>query len=749
MLRAFLFACLSVCIFSVAHPEENDAALWQAYQQKRGSYPLQTRYADAAGSPKYVNSLILETSPYLLQHAHNPIRWHAWSDETLATAAREKRLIFLSIGYSTCHWCHVMARESFDNEAVALLLNEKFVSIKVDREEHPELDEHFLAALEFLTPSAGWPMTLILAPDGRPVAGESYLTEERLTDLLKRFARAWDDRPQQVLRQAATLAERIKPATQVEPQGIDDLYRLNLGQIRGRYDAVHHGFGMGPRFPESASLLLLLDAYRRQGKEEDRSKFVATLEAMATSALQDPIDGGFHRYSVTADWQRPHYEKMLYDQARLAALFAEAWALTGNKAFEWSCRRTIDFVIRHLRARNGLFFSAVDAGPGDGAFYTWSNSELADALGPGERRRIGEYFRRVPQEGGRFILLPNTLPPDSAAEKMIEKLRKLRRQRAPLFVDKKSVSAWNALMIEAVAQAGRKLGDPGWRQAAADMMNTLLEKNIRNGRVLRYSIENGPGLPGTLEDIAALLHALATLHEIDGDPHWLAEARRTMESLPDDATLTAQFGLFAVDRDGPSTAASLLDALDRLFRQSGERRYKKQLDRFSALAPQVLRPSLDQASLVRQLYQATHPAPQQKAFLAGGHIRAEISSLQRKEGDMEFGVAIRMSPGWHINSHRPLQDYLKPTRVTSEGGRLERVRYPEGKTVRLGFADQPLAVYEGTIVVRGRVPATAAPVVLLLELQACNDRFCLPPEAVRLFAGAADTPPPVSSGREP
>jgi uncharacterized protein len=718
-------------IVAAAHAADESETWWKAAREQAGRYPIRTRLLDAAQRPRHVNALILERSPYLLQHAHDPIRWRPWSDDVLAEARRENRLIFLSIGYSSCHWCHVMAREAFDDEDVARLLHAGYVSIKVDREEHPDLDERFGKRLALLTGSAGWPANLILTPAGDVVAGDSYLPPTRLSALLTRAAQAWQSRPEQVRRLAATVESQFKPQAPGPAVDAAKLREGALASVRRRYDAVHHGFGSAPKFPNAAALGLLLDAYRRDGGADDRRMFVDTLRTIARSALHDHVAGGFFRYSEAADWQRPHFEKTLYDQALLGPLLAEAWTLTREPLFAHATERTLAFVERALRTPDGLFAAALDADAEgrDGGHYVWSAIDL-DALDPADRAAVDRSYRRVEQARGTFLLVPRDGVAPETLGPLAEKLRALRERRPAPFVDGKVITGWNALMIEALARSGRLLGQARHAQSAATAMKRLLALNARAGRVSRYSIDGQARLAAPLEDVAALLRALSVLHEIDGDAFWLAQAAIVERALPGEALLAEQVRNGSQDRDVPAPGAALAEALSSLARQTG--RYR---DTLAGVAAELRRAvdvdRTDQTMLARVLDELERPAPARRAFLADGHVRAEITRVVRAGEKTELDVTIQIDPGWHVNGHHPLQDSLIPTRIEGDFGAAVEVTYPPAKDVVLGFAGGPVAVYEGAVTLGVRLAAVHASVTL--SLQACSDRLCLLPETVRLF----------------
>jgi uncharacterized protein YyaL (SSP411 family) len=708
---------------------------WKAAREKAGRYPVRTKLLDAAQRPRHVNALILERSPYLLQHAHDPVRWRAWSNDVLEQARREHRLIFLSIGYSSCHWCHVMARESFDDEGIARLLNASYVSIKVDREEYPDLDERFMKRLALLTGSAGWPANLILTPGGEVVTGESYLPPARLGAVLTRMAQAWQRRPEQVRRLAATVEGQFKPRPPGPAIDVATLRDATLAAVRRQYDSTHHGFGVAPKFPNAPYLSLLLDAYRRDGQGSDRRMFLDTLRTIARSGLHDHVGGGFFRYSVRADWQRPHFEKTLYDQALLAPLFAEAWTLTGEPLFARASERTLSFAKHSMRTADGLFASALDADSGgrDGGHYLWTPADLDAHFDATERAALAHAYQRIEQEPGTFLLVPRD---GVAAGPIAEKLQAVRDRRPRPFVDGKSITSWNALMIEALARSGHLLGKPRLVDSATAAMRRLLVRNTGQSRVYRYSIDGQAHLGASLEDTAYLLRALAVLHEIDGHAFWLEQAAVVVKTLPDEAALVDPLRSGALDRHLPSAGAVLVEALHRLARQTGTSRYRDTADALAVHLRQAMEvDASDQATAIVIVYELERPAPVRKAFLANGHVQAEIARLAGAGEKTEADVRIRIDPLWHINGHRPLQDGLTPTRVDGEGGAPVEVTYPAAKALTLRFANGPVAVYEGTVTLGVSIDRTEGTTgaSLTLSLQACSDRLCLLPETVRLF----------------
>ena len=740
-MRILAAVALAAGVFTAAQAATDVDAWWSAAREKSGSYPLRTRQLDAEGKPQYVNALVLQTSPYLLQHAHNPIRWETWSDQALARARRERRLIFVSVGYSTCHWCHVMARESFDDPGIARLLNSNYISIKIDREEHPELDERFLRRMELLSDAPGWPMNLILTPEGNVIAGESYLTRNKLASLLGNYSRAWKSRPAQLLRLGASIEARSRPPRTGAGVDIAGEYELALEQVRAQYDSTNHGFRIAPKFPRAAYLNALLDSWRRTANAADRDKLLEVLRTMARSALQDPVDGGFFRYSVSADWQQPHFEKTLYDQALLAPLFAEAWTISGDGIFLEANQRTLAFVEREMSSASGLFATAIDAESdgSSGAYYLWRQSDLDASLTTDQSAKLRQQYRAAEQHPGTFLLLPAADSATSPRESEIpDKLRTLRKQRPRPFVDRKAITGQNAMMIEALAQSGRLLADPQSIERAGAAMKALLGQNLASGKLHRYSIGGKAYLDAGLDDYAHLLRALAVLYEIDENTGWLERASAVVDSLPGATVLAERMRDAVVDRELPAAGATLIGALNRLARQTGSARYDSLVEALMVPARDgVANQSHERVSLLRELLIARGPAPLRKAYLADGHLRAEITSLVRTSNDITFEITLQTSPGWHVNSHAPRHDYLLPTTITADPGLEIALRYPDAREFQLRGIDEPLSVYEGTSVIRGSVRSLAGasriPLTLTLKAQACSDRACMPPESARLF----------------
>jgi uncharacterized protein len=460
-----------------------------------------------------MNRLAQETSPYLLQHAHNPVDWYAWGDDAFARARADDKPILLSVGYSACHWCHVMERESFEDEATAQVMNELFVNIKVDREERPDVDAVYMDAVVALSGQGGWPMTVFLTPDGEPFFGGTYYPPEprhgmpAFRQVLVAIAEAYRERPDDVRRQAAALVDAIAQSARAQPSQeplTDAVLDGAIRMLRTQYDPQWGGFGRAPKFPPASTIELLL----RRGAFD---MALGTLDGMRAGGMYDLVGGGFHRYSVDEQWLVPHFEKMLYDNALLVPAYLHAWLATREDSYREIAEQTIEYCLRELRLESGGFASAQDADTDgvEGLTFTWE---------PHEVPRAEELLQ--PFEHGRFIIRGGL----TGAER--EQLLAARATRPQPQRDDKAIAAWNGLMLAALAEAARRLDRPDWLGAARELAEFLLgplSDGERLHRTWRDGVAKGTGY---LEDYANVAHGLYELHVATGELRWLHESRR-------------------------------------------------------------------------------------------------------------------------------------------------------------------------------------------------------------------------------
>src|SRR5438128_4516680 len=501
-----------------------------------------------------MNRLAGETSPYLRQHADNPVDWYPWGPEALERARAEDKPILLSIGYAACHWCHVMEHESFEDEETAGLMNELFVSMKVDREERPDVDALYMGAVVSLTGQGGWPMTVFLTPAGEPFFGGTYYPPEprhglpAFRQLLAAIAEAYRERRDDVAKQAGTLVEALQRSAQTAPSP-EPLTESLLAEaervLRAQFDPRWGGFGHAPRFPPYSALEFLL---RRRVFDVA----LGTLDGMRAGGMYDLVGGGFHRYSVDTQWLVPHFEKMLYDNALLVPAYLHAWVLTGEGSYRGVVEETVEYVLRELRLDGGGFASAQDADTGgvEGLTFTWTEDELAAAIGPGREMLL------QPFEHGRSVLRGRLTAEERA------KLHAVREQRPKPLRDDKAIAAWNGLMLAALAEAGRRLDREDWLDAARELADFLLgplSEGERLHRTWRHGVAKGTGY---LEDYANVAHGLYELHAATGDVRWMLESRRlallAVELFGDDE----RGGFFLTPADGEQLVAPRKDLDD-------------------------------------------------------------------------------------------------------------------------------------------------------------------------------------------
>jgi uncharacterized protein len=513
------------------------------------------------------NRLGGESSPYLLQHKDNPVDWHPWGEEAISRARAEDRPLLVSIGYSACHWCHVMAHESFEDPDIAAVMNERFVCVKVDREERPDIDAICMEACQALTGQGGWPLNAFLTPEGVPFYAGTYFPPESRHGLpswrmvLDAVADAWANRREEILGQGARMVEALGATRQLEPSVTpirDDDLRNALVSLWSAYDRANGGFGRAPKFP-SASVIELLLA-RGEGEMA-----LGTLEAMARGGIYDQVGGGFARYSVDAAWTVPHFEKMLYDNALLARAYLHGWQVSGRERFRRVCCETLDWALREMRGPEGGFCSALDADSEgvEGKFYVWSESELRDALGPELAPAALDYFGPVRFEHGLILEGRGPEPAPETLEEIRRRLLEARSHRVRPGLDDKRLTAWNALMIAALAETGAVLGRSDYIQAAVDCANFVLsELRDPDGRLLRTWKEGRGRLAAYLEDHAFLLEALISLYEATGDPRWYGEGCALADAMIERFSDAERGGFYTTADDHEPLAARRKDLED-------------------------------------------------------------------------------------------------------------------------------------------------------------------------------------------
>jgi uncharacterized protein YyaL (SSP411 family) len=724
---------------------------------------------DSADKDRPVNRLARETSPYLREHARNPVDWYPWGPEAFARARKENKPIFLSVGYSSCHWCHVMAKESFSNAEVAKLLNESFVCIKVDREERPEVDQIYQLAVQIFVKGegGGWPLSVFLTPDGKPIAGSGMFLppEDRVVGGqrlpgLKTFIRAVlearrdqgkeiSEQADQIARTIALSLNRAGRSSGPEPRPYQVTAAVDA--FKAEFDPEFGGFGnpraafKGPKFPMAPALGLLLQRSRRGEPELLLALVTATMDHMATGGIYDQLGGGFHRYSTERTWTVPHFEKMLSDNAQLVELYARAYERTKNPVYRRVVEETLEFVHREMTAPGGAFYTALDADSDgeEGRFYLWTAAELKAAL-PGQNeyeaaRAVYGFYDSAPGEDKPQVLSRSS-PVKHIYDDLIPEVRRklfaARSKRARPFLDDKIVTAWNGQMIAAYAVAGRVLAEPRYAEAAARAAEFIL-KNVRtiDGRLLRtFAAVPGeapkPSQIGYLDDYAFLVDGLLNLHQTTGDARWLNEARALTDLMAryhgdenggfyytasDHEKMIAR-GKDVHDGAQPSGNSVAVRNLLRLAAKTGEGRYRDSAERtlrtFTVELEQTPTALPALAAAVDQFLEETPQPPAGRApKLSDSVVKATASAEKPVGGKQTLKIALAIDKDWHLYANPVGNPDLEPNQTSvAVGGKVKpknvTVEYPKGKLVK-----DPLVgdyhVYDGKIEIAAVVERAA------------------------------------------
>lgn len=708
------------------------------------------------------NHLAGSTSPYLLQHLYNPVDWYPWSDEALERARQENKPIFVSVGYSACHWCHVMARESFEDEAIAEVLNAEFVSIKIDRETRPDLDMQFSAVTELLVGSSGWPNSVFLTPEGDPYFAAGYQTPEDFTATLHQLAAAWHDDPAFVAGEAA----KVTAAVATRLTALDTLETVTPDQIEAATDAIieeidpfYGGLGVAPKFPREMVFLYLLDQADRKADPELLATVQETLDAMLRGGIHDHVWGGFHRYATETDWSLPHFEKMLYNQALIGKLLTRAYRMTGEFRYRRGAERLFDHILRDMQAADGGFYATLDADSitEDGArieglYYAWSREEIV-ALG--DRASLAAAMFQIEPHGlldGRSVLQMPEHADELAAEveggaavfyggldSVLEEMRGLKPDQLAPFRDEKLLVSWNGLMISSLVEASREFERPDYRDAAIRAADRLWESYAENGRFVRVLGENTEQIEGQLPDYAAAGLAMIALSDTapnaNSRAHWLSRASSIADQIR--ARFATSGGAYRLLEE-PDGLTEILP-LDDTTIPSGNALVLELFARLSERAEDVL--MADEVAVLASLGGA---AAVQNPFERAGLLHAAIGAVHgnlepvqssangkvyvtfERQADGTAELVLSIEEGWHVNANTPFQDYLIPTEVSIDG-ELASASYPKYVVKETSFSDAGLALYEGRTIIR--LPKTdKRPARVSVSVQACSDEICLLPD---------------------
>lgn len=754
--------------------------LQTALQAKGSDYKPRTEHLLAGGKPKYLNRLILEDSPYLIQHAHNPVNWYPWGEEAFARAKKENKPIFLSIGYSTCHWCHVMERESFENPEIAAILNDNFISIKVDREQRPDIDEIYMTAVMMMTGRGGWPMSSFITAEGKTFYGGTYFPPLQFTQLLDQIHTAWTTEQAAVLEQANRVASAVAQASAASSQAMQINSKVTqqaVADILGGYDARRGGFSPAPKFPNEPYLFLLLDQLRRGQGQSALQPLLSTLKKMAQGGIYDQVGGGFHRYATDVDWLVPHFEKMLYNQAHLARVYLQAYQLTGEPLFKRVVQQTLDYVLREMTASEGGFYSAADADSEgeEGVFFVWSEAQLQQALNPEQLKLTRKLFAVTAAgnfEGSNILFIPVALdeyakqnsmltePLLDSLDVILKRLREVREQRIHPLRDDKILTAWNGMMITTLAAAGKALNEPRYLEAATKSAAFLWTHNrAEPGRLWRAHLQGSSSVIASEEDYAYLAEALLELYDVTGNEACLTQAIEIADAMLAQFWDGQEGGLFmntgteAIplmsrpknSHDGaiPSGNSVALKVLLQLVNRTGNSEYEDKAKALLAVFSDKISKSPAGYSymlLGAEILQNSESGAHQYAARGAVAVRANTT---RRGQIYELTLDLKFKDGWHINSNQPIQKELLATVASldpaASGWRLVSVQYPEPKLSKLGFLRSAMSLYEGETQIKLKLArindSSEGLIAVQLQLQACNQDSCLAPEQLYLRAG--------------
>ncbi|AEG45628.1 thioredoxin domain-containing protein [Isoptericola variabilis] len=627
------------------------------------------------------NRLAHATSPYLLQHADNPVDWWEWGADAFAEARRRDVPVLLSVGYAACHWCHVMAHESFEDDDVAAALADRFVAIKVDREERPDVDAVYMGATTALTGQGGWPMTCFLTPDGEPFFAGTYYPREHFLQVLDAVWEAWTERRDAVERQGAALTEAIaRTSARLTPDVLDEAALERSVRLVARdADPEHGGFGGAPKFPPSMTLEHLLRHHARTGDPSALELVERTCEAMARGGIYDQLAGGFARYAVDAAWVVPHFEKMLYDNAQLLRVYLHWYRATGSPLAERVVRETAEFLRADLRTPEGGFASALDADTDgvEGLTYVWTAEQLADVLGPADGARAAEVLS-VTLEGtfehGTSTLQLREDPDPEWWTGVRARLAEARAGRPQPARDDKVVTAWNGLAIAALAEAGELLGVPGYVDDARDCADLLLRLHVVDGRLRRASRGGVVGTaPGVAADHGDLAEGLLALHQATGETRWLDAAGELLEvalerfgdgaggfyDVADDAERLVSRPKDPTDGPEPSGQSSLAGALATYAALTGSSRHREAAEAAVAAAGTLAKQVPRFAGWTLAVAEALAAGPLQVAVVGpddGARLALERAARASSSPGLVLAVGEPDTPGVPLLADRPLVD---------------------------------------------------------------------------------------------
>lgn len=749
-------------------------------------------------SPRHTNRLAGSFSPYLRQHAHNPVDWYPWGEEALEKARRENKPIFLSIGYSTCYWCHVMERMVFSDEEAGRAMNEHFVNIKVDRESRPDIDVVYMLATQMMTGRGGWPNNLLLTADMEPFFASGTLMKDQMMSLINNATIHWKTQRNQIDLRASQMGVMLQnyfssgPPLQIDlsPQRLADEYFLSL---RMTHDSRYGGFGTGTKFAQESRLLFLLDYAGMNGNSKAMDMVRNTVDHMLVGGVHDHVGGGFHRYATDRRWNVPHFEKMLYNQGQMATVLSQLYEKTGEARYKRALERLLAYVGRVMVSENGVFYSALDAETDEveGIYYVWNREELKQVLGlddynfylsiydtsalqhfPGHKYPDGEVLHR--KADIQKIMKKTGLSQEAHFNRLDgihEKLRRTRTKRKRPLRDEKSVVAWNGMMIEGYANAGRVLDSPAYIGTAKKAARFILD-NMRgeNGKLSRIYMDGAPYQNAFLDDYAWLAKGLMALYRATGNKTYKDETVGLLRTVDRFFLDKRGGGYYFTDgserlpvrvKQGDSTGSLppantvIAHVFADLYAATGAQQWKDKADSIVGAFAQGLTERPDSYGHLIYAMLRVNSKPEQK-WLAPVTVKEDaVKKLPVREESKDklsvhadivheqstpirkiIKVILDIDDGWHLNTNPASLDFLIPTvaDIQTEQSSVLDITYPEAEKLKtpLGRIDVYAGKVEITATVKADKPIDVSKMRLLLQVQACKDSICYPPSQIAL-----------------
>ena len=743
MSNLFALLILKIVLFlipvvSFSHSQDE---LIDSYNNKSSNYHPRTKHFNFK-KDKFTNHLIFENSPYLLQHAHNPVNWYIFGDEAFNLAKQQNKLIFLSIGYATCHWCHVMENESFEDLEVAKILNKNFISIKVDREILPDVDKHFMDISKVLTGKGGWPLNVVLTPNGDGFFAGTYFPKNDLIANLQNLRNIWKNDKQRIFEISQQVKDAMATTKNLKVKLPNNLQVIAVNELLENFDEFDGGFGDAPKFPNEAQLLMLIDEQIRNPSQTKLTAITTTLDAMASGGFYDIIAGGFHRYTTDTAWKFPHFEKMLYNQAQLSMVYIKAYKLTKNETYKLIATQTIDYVLREMKDKNGGFYTATDADSEgeEGAFFIWSVAEMKKILGV-EFAKFEKYFdlSHNTEFADRHIIRYRNiseLTNNNFIEiaKLTNRLYLARQDRSKPFLDNKILLSWNSLFLKALVEMSSI--DNKYLTQSQELANFLIQDfyTSNNKKLQRVKINNTISQEAIFVDYSYFADALLDLFDSSNEVKYLHLSKNLTNIAIDKFWDIDSFGFrlsnnFRINNknkdiyDGAifnpnGVAYNLLNKL--AVRIDGKYKDIAQ-NLLSAFSQQIIiNPSI-YPGIVGNLNGFKNGYLRTVNYGYNGKIK--IKTFRNK-------ITINIAKGWHINAHKVLQDGLIATNVDVKS--VDKILYPTGDLMNLGFSEEKINTYKDEVVIDYKLK-NSMPVIGILNLQACSDEVCLPPQSIKIL----------------